>query len=136
MIDYEADVFDMCARAVLAIEPDAFVTSEDVPVPAAFPAVSIKEVNNALRLDAQDNGGSELYANVTYDVNVYSNLTAGGAARRQARELASAIDSVLNGKNFTRTFSRPMQNLADSSVYRITSRYVATIGHDGTIYRR
>lgn len=136
MIDIEADVFDMAARAVLESYPDAFTTSEDTPVPASFPAVSVKESDNAEASSTHDTSGEELYANVTYDVNIYSNLTAGGAAKRQARDIARIIDSVMREKNFTRTFMQPVQNLADTSVYRLTARYVATVRHDATVFRR
>lgn len=134
MIDIEAEVFDAVATAVLALEPDAFVTSEYVQAPAAFPAVSCWELTSLTDTRRIDSTKMERASVVTYEVNVYSNLKTG--AKRQAKALVQAADRVMLSLNFNRTFLQRTDNQASSGIYRITARYTASVDYTNTIYRR
>ena len=69
-----------------------------------------------------------------YQVDVYSNLNKG--KKVQAKAIASMIDVLFSVNGFTRTFSNPVQNLADPTIYRITARYNAVVSKDKVVYRR
>lgn len=136
MIDVETKVFDRCARAVLDKYPSAFTTSEPVFAPASFPAVYITESSNTVSEPHQDSSEHEQFADVTYTVDVYSDLTSGGAAKRQCRDIQSIISDAMGSMCLRRTFMGKVDNLADSRVCRYTARFTATVGADGTFYRR
>lgn len=134
MVDIEADIFDRAARAVIGVEPDAFVTSGYVQAPASFPAMMMYEISNITDDSRLDSSKREKSSVVTYQADVYSNLRSG--AKQQAREVMSALDSVMLSLNFTRTYMQPMMNSADTSVYRLTARYTAVADENGKLYRR
>lgn len=136
MIDIETEVFDRCARAVLGRYPDAFCTSEQVYAPASFPAACITESSNITNLRMQDNQTEEQYADVVFTADVYSDLSAGGAAKKQCRDIAGIIDETMAEMGIRRTFLGMVDNLADSRVCRYTARFAATVRSDGTIFRR
>lgn len=134
MVDIEAYVYDRCAKAVLAIEPDAFTTSTFVSSPASFPAVQVSEVGNVTDTSTLDSSLTEKTSVVTFQADCYSNLRSG--AKRQAKKLAQAVDAEMASMGFTRTLMGFVSNPADTSIYRITARYTAVAGIDGHIYRR
>lgn len=134
MVDIEADVYDRVARAVLAEYPSAFTSSTYVPAPSSFPAVSLAEISSVTNTSSLDSRGRELMSDLTFEVNVCTNLKVG--AKEQARDIARIVDGVMLPMNMTRTYSSQVTNSADSSVYRHTTRYVCTAGEDGRIYRR
>ena len=51
-------------------------------------------------------------------------------------EINPAIDEQFALLGFTRSFLKPLPNLADATIYRITARYIATVDKNETIYRR
>ena len=67
-----------------------------------------------------------------YQCEVYSNLD--GEKKQQARELAAAVDEVMEGLGFIRTLGQPVPNLADMTIYRYTTRYEGIIGTDNVLY--
>lgn len=134
MIDIEADVYDMCARAVLAEFSDCLTSSQNVAAPASFPAVSIVEADNKTDQSMVDSSGREKGAIVAYDVKCFSNLRTG--AKRQARKLLQAVDSQLCGVHFRRSFTSQGAMASNPSVYQITARYIAGSTDQGKIYRR
>jgi hypothetical protein len=85
-------------------------------------------------LPGRDSSGIENFANVMYQVDVYSNLNRGKKA--QAREILAMIDVLMAVNGFTRTFMNPVQNMNDPTIYRITARYTAVVGKDKVIYNR
>lgn len=134
MIDYEVDVYDACARAVLAEYPKCLTSAVNVSAPASFPAASIVEADSAVAADRLDSSGRENAALVAYDVNVYSNLRKG--ARDQAKDILNIVDELLVSLNFRRTFRTQGAEANDSTVYHVSARYVAGIDRNGKIYRR
>lgn len=134
MIDFEADIYDRCARAVLAAYPDCLTSAVNVSAPASFPAVSISEADNSVDGSRSDSGGTENAALLAYDVKVYSNLKKN--ARGQAKKLLAIADETLAGLNFRRTYGYQGAMGTDPSVYQITARYVAGIDKNGKLYRR
>lgn len=134
MIDFEIDIFDEMARKVYEEYPDAYVSGENVERPASFPCVTIIETVNQTDTRSFDSSGDENSAILSYTVNVYSNSVTD--AKQQCRAIMSLLDDAFRFRNFTRTFTRPVNNAADPTVYRLVSRFIGVIGKDGTHYRR
>jgi hypothetical protein len=135
MIDFENQVVDMAAKPLYEKYGDngIFVTSEPVStVQNLFPAVSIIQMDNAVLMRTRSMDSVENHATVMYEVDVYSNLTQG--KKRQAKEIAAIISDVFTEHNFTRTFCQPLDNLADSKIYRIKMRFKAVMDKDGWIF--
>lgn len=134
MIDWEIDVFDEMARAVLAVSPRAYVSSQYVSAPPQFPAVSIVETSNVSDPYTGDSSGEEKTAAVTYTVNVYSNSVEDPKA--ECRALMAAIADRMRFRNMARTMCAPVDNAADPSIYRMVARFTGVIDANGTHYGR
>lgn len=134
MIDIESEVFTKVALAVRTAYPDAYVAGEYVNMPPRFPAISIEELDNTVKRSAMDNTTIENYADVMYQVDIYSNRTKGKKA--ECRAIAMIIDNEFAKMGFIRNYYNPVPNVNDATIYRITARYVASVSTDKTIYRR
>lgn len=134
MIDYEADIYDACARAVLAEYPKCLTSAVNVSAPASFPACSIVEGDNSVDSSRCDSGGIENMALIAYDVEIFSNLRTG--ARTQAKKILKIVDDKMASLNFRRTFKDQGAMSSDASVYQISARYIAGIDANGKLYRR
>ena len=134
MIDIENQVFDRIAMKVREQFPDIFITGEYVSSPSSFPAVSLVEIDNSVRESTVDSGSNEKHANVMYEVNVYSNKTAG--KKSECKAIMALIDQELIAMGFVRSTLTPVQNEYDSTIYRMLGRYRATVSSDYKIFRR
>ncbi len=134
MIDVEEDIFDFVARAVLAEYPNAYVSGEHVEIPASFPAVSIIEAVNQLDETRQDSSDDENAAILSYSVNVYSNSLS--SAKTECRAIMGIVDDKMRSLNMRRTFSRPVNNSADPSIYRLVARFTGLVDKNNVHYRR
>lgn len=134
MIDIENIVFNTVATKVREVFPDIFIAGEYVMSPPSFPAVSLVEMDNSTRIDTIDSGSNENHANVMYEVNVYSNKTAG--KKTECKAIIHLIDEELLRMGFSRGYLRPVPNEYDSTIYRMVGRYYATVSSDLKIYRR
>ena len=133
MIDIENEVVDMLIKALRDEFGNIYVYGEAVDVPAGYPCVIIKEINNSVAQRYIDSGGYEKAVDVMYEIAVYSNLAQG--KKQQAKRIRNFIDEIISGVGFVRTLSQPVPNLQDMSVYRLISRYEARVDDIG-IYRR
>ena len=134
MIDLESPLFTEIAGVLRSTYSGITVYGEYVPAPAKFPSVSIVEMDNATPLNTWTNRTISQYAEVMYEVNVYSNLSEGKKA--QAKEIMGTIDTILQTYGFERMTVQPIQNLNDATIYRMVARYRAVVSDDLTIYRR
>lgn len=128
MIDIESQVYTPIAREIRSQFPGAFVTGEYVKAPTQFPHVSIVESDNYMTIRNMDTSDAEKYSTVMYEINVYSNKTAG--KKTECRQIMGIIDHMMYARNFTRIALTPVPNLEDATIYRITARYRAET--DGT----
>lgn len=132
MIDIESTVFSTVA-AVLREEYDGvFVSGEAVSVPTAFPAVTLVERSNSVYEKMQTADRRENHAVLMYEADIYSNLASG--KKQQAKEIAAKIDTIMQNLGFIRTFGQPIDNFADTSVYRYKLRYKGIVGRNYTVY--
>ena len=134
MIDVENEVFTLIANELRGKFPKIYMTGEYVPAPPSFPCVSIVEADNTPVIRTQSTDSSENHATILYEVNIYSNKKAGKKA--ECRAIASVIDMVFNQIGFERLMLRPVDNIADATIYRTIGRYRAVVSEDKVIYRR
>lgn len=134
MIDIENEVLDLVAKDVLAEFPDAFITGEYTSLPPSLPCLCLVERDNSVYQSTIDSSGDEKYANIMYELDVYSgNLHD---RKREAKRMASLADDKLRKLGFVRMMLSPVDNALDPSVYRIKGRYQATVSIKKVIYRR
>lgn len=132
MIDIENEVYTQLADAIREQYPNTLVSGEYVNAPTQFPYVSIVEVDNYSAEKHMDNGDTEKYATITYEVNVYVNNIKG--KKKICRRIMCIVDAMMLSLNFTRLSLTPVPNLENATIYRIVGRYRAET--DGnTIYR-
>lgn len=125
-------MFTPIAQAVRSAYPNSFVTGEYVKAPSKFPHISIVEADNYTSYRHRDTAATEAYSTVMYEINVYSNKTAG--KKSEAKAIMDLINSMMCARNFTRISLTPVPNLEDATIYRLTARYRAET--DGTnLYR-
>ena len=134
MIELESPLFTLIADELRSAHPGIWVASEYVPKPASFPAVFIAEMDNSTYRPAWSNRATEEYAQVMYEVDVFSNLTEGKKA--EAKAIMKTVDAQFQQYGFERVFCAPVQNFADATIYRMKARYRAVVSDDLTIYRR
>ena len=133
MIDVESIIFDRVATKYSEQYPDGSRYGEMTETPARFPCLTLIETDNAtydFSLDAQM---KEHHARLTYEANVYSQLTYG--AKQQCQDIMNLVDNEMLSMGFTRLFCNQTKSV-DPRIYRMTARYRAVISEDGMIYRR
>ena len=135
MIEIENIVFTRLANAIRTSFTGASVYGEYVETPASFPCVTIVEADNKVYERTRDLDGIEHHAQVMYEINIYTNDSAG--KKSKAKSLAQVIDNEMSDMLFTRTFRGQTPNI-DRSIYRITMRYQAVVSEavneSGTLY--
>ena len=134
MINVEREIFSIIARAVRTAYPDAYVVGEYVKSPSRFPCVSIIEIDNTAYDNTQTSGCLENHADITYEVNIYSNKISG--KKSECREIASLLDNEFATLGFSRTMLQPIPNMDDATIYRMTGRYRGVVSKDKIVYRR
>jgi hypothetical protein len=128
MIDVESNVVDIMSDAFHASYPDGFISDEYVAQPEQFPAVMVAEMDNTVVQRGIDNGAVEHFANVMYQVDVYSNKHKGRKA--EARAIIKLLDDQFARLRFTRTFLNPVPNMNDATIYRMTARYTRLLSNE------
>lgn len=133
MIDVEADVFDYVSKRLKSEYINIYVASVKKRIPSSFPAVQIVETSNTTSTDMSDSEELENFADLMYEVEVYSNLESG--AKRQAKAIIGFVSDRFKELGFVRQFCNPIEN-ADRSIYRYTARFIARASTDKVIYQR
>ena len=134
MINVENEIFDIVADSIRNKYPAAYVVGEYVKSPARFPCVSIVEIDNTAYDKTQTSGSLENHANVTYEVNIYSNKTSG--KKSECKAIASLIDDEFATLGLSRTMLQPIPNVDDATIYRMVGRYMGVVSADKIVYRR
>lgn len=143
MIDYENEIFTKIRTALVEAFPDIKVGGEEVRIPPEFPYVSIVEADNYVKTSAIDSGRIENYADLMYEVNVYSGKLNG--RKSEAKAILAVVDEAFGRMGFVRMMKQPISitsyyntrdNTADATKYRLIARYTGSISLNGTIYKR
>lgn len=133
MIDVENQIFTTLAEMLRTAYPDINVQGTVTYTPSVFPTVCIEEADNTAYQRTRDTGSNENSVEVMYEVNVYSNLSAG--AKTQCKNIFSTIDRVMDELGFTRT-GKTSVPAEQPMTYRLIGRYAAVIDKNEIIYRR
>ena len=134
MINVENEIFNIIAQAVRTAYPDAYVVGEYVKSPPRFPSVSIIEIDNSAYDRTQTSGNLENHADITYEVNIYSNKSSG--KKSECKGIASLINNEFATLGFSRTMLQPIPNMDDATIYRMLGRYRGVVSKDNVVYRR
>lgn len=134
MIQIEDMLFTKIATAIRTEYPNVYVVGEYVNAPSRFPAVYIVEMDNVVNRAGRDTGCIENFADVMYQVDIFSNKNKGKKA--ECKAIAAFVDEQFSSLGFTRSYLHPVPNMDDGTIYRITGRWIATVGKNNEIYRR
>lgn len=135
MFNGEIDIFNIVKKSVLQTCPDCEVVSKFyTTAPTSFPALSVIEIENIPVARTEDSSNEEHCSEVTYQVDVYSNLTTG--ARKECKDIISVVSEVMGGLNATRTTLQSLSNEQDATITRMTARYVMQVDNNNFCYRR
>ena len=134
MINVETEIFNIIAKAVRTAFPGLYIVGEYVKSPSKFPCVSIVEIDNTAYDRTQTSSSLENHADVTYEVNIYSNKTSG--KKSECKLIASLIDDEFAALGFSRKMLHPIPNVDDATIYRMTGRYRGVVSKDSKVFRR
>lgn len=134
MIDIESQVFSRIAARLRETFKGIYVTGEYVKTPPSFPAVSLVEMDNTPLIRTQTTDSVENHAVIIYELNVYSNKTAG--KKTECKKIAAMVDEEMAAMGFTRTMLNPIPNMDDATIYRMVGRYRVTVSKDNVLFRR
>lgn len=134
MINVENEIFNIVATAIRNEYPGAYVVGEYVIAPARFPCISIVEIDNSVYDRTQTSGSLENHADVTYEVNIYSNKTSG--KKSECKAIASLIDNEFATLGLSRSMLQPIPNMDDATIYRMVGRYMGVVSKDKYVFRR
>lgn len=134
MIDIESQVFGRVAAKLRETFKGIYVTGEYVKTPSSFPAVSLVEMDNTPLTRTQTSDFVENHAVLMYELNVYSNKTAG--KKTECKKIAAMVDEEMAAMGFTRTMLNPIPNMDDATIYRMVGRYRAVVSKDNVLFRR
>lgn len=95
--------------------------------------MTLVEADNRVLTRMRTSDDIENGVSVTWDMNVYSNKTAGKKA--EAKAITNTIDDAFKEIGFTRTFREQIPNLNNATIYRIVCRYEAVIDKNFVIYQ-
>lgn len=131
MIDIGNSVYDAVASALRAEFPEINVSSRLILAPEAFPCVTVEEADNYVYTRGIDSGGFENYAELMYEINVFSNRKSG--AKEECRQIFSVIDRAMSIMGFVRTGRSPAPG-GEATRFRLVSRYHGVADADSVIY--
>jgi len=103
-----------------------------VNMPSKYPFVSMEEIDNSVYEKGSDCCEVENFANVYYEVNIY---TRDPLKKTNGNTIAEVVDNLLKSYGFVREYKNPIQS-SDETIYRIIMRYHGVVSKDHTIYRR
>lgn len=131
MIDIEIDIYDAVHGMLEAASYTGSMSSEFVPVVSTFPSVSLVEMGQYPDTRRQTQSGTECFAVLSYEAQVYA------LNKNECRATAAAVDNAMIALGFTPDGSgmQFIRNLEDPTIFRMVGRYTAET--DGrNIFRR
>ena len=134
MIDIFNMVYTDLSTQLTADFTNLTVSAVPVLVPEVFPYVTIDEADNYSYAQSRSGTDREGYANVVYEINIYSKDESDKHA--QARSIAAKADGLMQDKGFTRISMNPVLDEQDPSYYRLILRYNAVVSADYKIYKK
>ena len=132
MIDIEELLVDEITKA-LEDYPNIIILSSELTALPQLPCVCINEIDNRLYKKALDTSETEQFAEVVYQVDVYSKY--GDYKKREAKEIYSRVDELMYKLGFYRRNKHAIE-FSENRVCRICSRYSGTVSQNNKILRR
>lgn len=132
MIDIEELLVDEVTR-VLENYPNIIVLSSELTALPQLPCVCVNEIDNRLCSKGLDTSETEQFAEVTYQIDVYSKY--GDCKKKEAKEIYKKIDELMYRLGFYRRSKNAIE-FTENRVCRICSRYSGTVSTDNKILRR
>ena len=132
MINIFNQVYTLLVSALTSYDSTIKTAGVYTNVPSAYPFVSLEEIENSVYENGSDCCETENFANVEYEVNIY---TQSPNKKSKGDAIAEVVDTFMKEKGFTRTTRNILQN-TDETVYRIVLRYAGVVSKDHIVYRR
>lgn len=125
MIDIESKVFDTVFNAVIAVYPNADVTTGFDEKTAVFPCVVVSETNNQPYRSSNTDDCAENHTRLTYEVSVYTNDQ--NRAKTEGKKIIGIVDSALQSLKFRRVHLNKPLNI-NRTVFRQYGRWEVIVG--------
>ena len=132
MINNANELFTRITTALKEYDSSVRTSSVYTNTPSSYPFVSIELINDDIYENGIDSGDVENFANLAYEINVY---TDGNTRMSNAWKLLGVADDLMKSIGFLRISATPMQD-QNETLYRIVARYEAVVGKDLHTYRR
>ena len=120
MIDIESKVISEIKTALATDYPNLPLYSTMTRIPEKMPCACVEEIDNYIHKNAMTTSHIENVAEVTYEVNVYSNKKTGKKA--ECKAIFQIIDETLSDMGFIREYTKPV-TLDSGTVYQYIARY-------------
>ena len=131
---FEDELFTKIATSLRSEFSGIYVVGEYINAPSKFPAVYIVEMDNTVNRAGRDSANIENFADVMYQVDIFSNKNKG--KKSECKAIAAFVDAQFAALGFTRSYLNPVPNIDDATIYRMTGRWIATVSKDNVVYRR
>lgn len=110
---------------------EATVLSPEQDVSSSFPCITFREISNST--NGSDSAG-EHDSNISFEINIF---TTGKTRISDSQSLIVKVDNIMSGfYGMTRYDSSPVENYADTNLYRHVMRYSCVVNKNKEIYRR
>ena len=127
MIDVSNLVVKAVKRAIQEEYPDIPIYSSYIDETERLPAITVYELENTIDTRTMDSCSGENYANVLYEISVYTETD--GVGKQLAKDIFTRINDELVSINFVRVFKSELPN-RDRKVFRYQGRFKARVSSD------
>lgn len=121
MITIENQVVNAIANALSVAFPTAKIGSEYTRTVSKFPYVEVVEMDNSVLQRASYLNQIEVMAQLTYEINIFSNKKDGRKA--ECKAIAELVDDTMQSMGFYRMMLNQVLNYEDATVYRMVGRW-------------
>lgn len=126
MLDLTNSIYTQIKLAVLALYPNADVEKQYQAATTKFPYVTITDIDNPEV--GRNLSGTGKQSNPSWQIDIYAN---GSTGELTAKKIRDAIMPIMEDKFFCiRDASKPVTNVADTTIYRWLLRYSCKIDED------
>lgn len=130
MIDIDNEIISVVKTAA----PDLLhVYGIEVRVPKETPCASVIQIGNSTQTNYQDSSLDENYAQITFEIKVYSDSPSD--KKNIAKSNMLLVDTAMIQKGFSRSMTSPL-SVNDGTLYYMVCRYKAIVSKELEIYGR
>lgn len=126
-------IFNEVLTGVRAKITPVTISREHTKMPAAFPHVTMREINNTVHRQSQDFQTVENDINWACQFDVYSNINSG--AESQCEGIQDDIDDYMASIGMTRFAYEWIESGEGVKIKRLVSRYSGTVSTDKTVIK-